>query len=412
MRFVLCLATTGSLIGLTAAPSSAQWLQWGGPQRNFTAEASGLAEKWPEEGPKKLWSRDLGGGYSTILVEGDKLYTMYRVEKEEFVICLDGKTGKTIWEKKYDSPFHKEMAEFGPGPHATPLIVGERLFTVGVNGLLKCWSKSDGKERWSHDFKKEYDGNIPGRGYSSSPLAWKDMIILPVGGKGGQGLMAFKQESGDMVWKATDFKEVSHSSPILIKLHGQDQLVFFTTDRVAGLNPDTGEEIWNSEFKTQWGANIATPTWCAGDILFCSAAYGSGSRGIKLTQADGKTEAKELWHAKDVQLHHGDAITEKGVVYLSSGSFGAAFVTAVSAETGSVLWKKRGFGKANLLLADGKLIILDENGKLGIAKPSEKGLKVLSKCDLLERVAWTVPTLVGKTLYVRDNKKIMALDLG
>lgn len=404
----ICLASVGAV----DAPAMAQWLQWGGPGRNFVCDSTGLAEKWPKEGPKKLWSRDLGGGYTAILVDGDRLYTMYRVEKEEFVVCLEANTGKTVWEKKYDSPFHQGMAEFGPGPHATPLIVDDRLYTIGVNALLCCWNKTDGKEIWRRDLKAELDANIPGRGYSSSPIAWKNTIILPVGGKPGQGLMAFDQKTGKDMWKATNFEEVSHSSPILIRFAGKDQLVFFTVDRVAGMNPDTGAVIWEHEFKTEFGANIATPTWCSGDILFCSAAYGSGSRAIKLVEKDGAVTPKELWHSKQVQLHHSDALTRGDVVYCSSGSFGVCFVTAVRAATGEVLWKKRGFAKANLLLADGKLIILDEGGQLAIASPTDKTLKVLSKCQVTERVSWTVPTLAGKTLYVRDNKKIMALDLG
>ena len=117
-----------------ASAQTANWPQWGGPQRNFMVEAKGLAESWPAGGPKRLWSRALGEGHSSVVVDGERLYTMYSQGEQEFVVALDAATGKTIWEKSNAAPPKGLDLQFGKGPHSTPLIAGNLLITVGLIG--------------------------------------------------------------------------------------------------------------------------------------------------------------------------------------------------------------------------------------------------------------------------------------
>jgi outer membrane protein assembly factor BamB len=180
---------------------------------------------------------------------------------------------------------------------------------------------------------------------------------------------------------------------------------------IIGANPLTGELIWHHAF-TPHGSNIATPVWDGESRLFFSSAYDSGSRVIKLTHKDGETVPEQLWYSRKMRIHHGNAIRLGDTVYASSGDFGPAFLMAMNLETGKRVWIERGFGKSNFLYADGKLIILDEDGQLALATASPEGITIHAKCKIAERYAWAAPTLVGKTLYVRDRKHIMALDLG
>lgn len=414
MRYAALTATI-LFAGMSNTASALQpWTQWGGPHRNFMVDNSvKLADKWPKDGPPKKWSRTLGDGYATILVENDRLYTMYRVENDEFTICLDAKTGKTVWEHKNASPFTQPMAQFGPGPSSTPAIAGDRVFSVGANMVLHCFNKSDGKVLWKHDLVEEFKAEVPGRGYSSSPIAYDDVVVLPVGGAEGvegQSLMAFNQSDGSVVWKQQSFG-ITHSSPILIQNHGQTELVAFMAGEVIGMNPKTGELLWSHPHATQYGANLATPLWTGDDLIFTSAAYDSGSRVIQLVQKDGKTEPKELWYSRKMRIHHANAVRIGDYLYASSGDFGPAFFECINIRTGEMAWRKRGFTKATCLLADGKIILLDEDGKLALIKADPKDMKVLAECELLSRTAWAAPTLSGKTLYLRDRQTIMAIDL-
>lgn len=391
------------------AQAQAEWPQWGGPNRNFISTSKGLAASWPATGPRQLWSRPLGQGHSSIVVDRITLYTMYSQGDQEVVVALAADTGKTLWEHKYDAPTAGMNYKEGLGPHATPLLVGNLLYAVGALGNLHALDKKTGKVVWSHDLWKEYGGTKRDRGYSCSPLAYKKTIILPVGGTG-QALIAFNQTDGTIAWKNQTL-DVSPSSPIIINVDGQEQMVAFLGKTITGIDPNNGELLWSHPHVTDWGLNISTPIWGDDNLLFVSSAYSGGSRVLKLQNNGGKTTVTELWFNNRMRVHHGTTIRVGDHVYGSSGDFGPAFFAGVNVKTGEIAFQDRSFPKTNFVLAEGRLIILDEDGNLALATVSPAGLKVISKFSLLKNLAWTAPTLVGTKLYVRDRQTIAALDL-
>jgi len=406
----LTLAPLLLFAALSDIQAQSDWAQWGGPKRDFTTTSKGLAATWPATGPKQLWTRPLGAGHSAILASGNTLYTMYSVGDQEVVIALAADTGKTIWEYKYDAPAAGMNFEAGVGPHSTPLLVDNMLYTVGATGKLFALDKKSGQVAWSHDLWKDYGGRKMDRGYSCSPLAYKNTIILTLGGRENQTLIAFNQKDGTVAWKNGSL-DMSPSSPILINVDGQEQLVAFLGKVVAGIDPNNGNLLWSHPHVTEWGLNITMPVWGSDNLLFISSAYSGGSRVLKLTQKDGKTTAEELWFHRRMRVHHGTAIRIGDYVYGSSGDFGPAFFAAVNVKTGEIAYQDRTFPKSNFVLADGKLIILDEDGNLALATATPTELKVISKVSVLKNLAWTVPTLVGTKLYLRDRRTITALDL-
>lgn len=400
------------LIG-SMVPNAAfgQWSQWGGSEGDFNVPAVGLAESWPEEGPPRLWSRELGEGYSAILAEGDRLYTMYRADENEIVIALDAKTGKTIWEHKYScTPHEGHVEQFGNGPRGTPLLVGGRLYTIGVAGKLNCLDKENGNVYWSHDlWGDEFKGNVLNHGYSSSPIEYKNNVIVLVGGENAS-VVAFDKLTGKVAWKNQSFGN-SYSTPKIIKVGGKDQLVTFMATEIVGLDPDTGDLEWSIAHENEWKQNVCPPIWDGKDTLFFSAPE-AGSKAVRLTRNGDKTEVEELWSTRKVQFYHVTAVRDGDMVYGSSGTMAPCFFAGINMKTGKVAWRERGFSKATTVRAGDKLIILDEDGNLALATASPENLTVHSKFELLKKVAWTVPTLVGKTLFVRDKTNILALDLG
>ena len=420
---LLAVATVLGVQAFARAPqagAAASWPQWGGPSRNFVVDAKGLSAVWPSAGPKQLWTRALGEGHSSILVEHGRLYTMYRPagmlslvrrSQEEVVAALDAATGRTIWEFEYPSSTSGVDFSQGAGPHATPLLSGDRLFAASTRRELIALDKTTGQRIWVHDFIKEYGAPAPERGYASSPIAYKGTIIATVGGAG-QAVAAFDQLTGALVWKAGNI-EASPASPTLIDVDGQPQLVIFGGDQVAGMDPSNGRVLWSHPHRTSWGLNISTPVWSEADhLLFISSAYGIGSRVLELRQAGGTTTVSEKWAEGRMRVHIGTAIRVGDFVYASSGDFGPAFLTAINVKTGKIAWQDRSFARAQLLYADGKLVVLDEDGTLGLVTATPDGLKVLAKASILENLAWTPPTLVGTKLYVRDRKTIAAYKLG
>jgi len=323
---------------------------------------------------------------------------------------MDAGTGKTLWEHTYDSSTGDLDLEYGAGPHSTPLIVGNTLFAVGSRTELFALDKSSGKVIWQHNLVNEFGAPQADRGFAPSPIAYRDTIILPAGAKGG-AVMAFNQRTGALAWKSGDYS-TAPASPILISVGGQDQLVVTGADEMLGVDPSNGTVLWRHPHKTQWGLNISTPVWADDNLLFVSAAYNNGARLLKLTQTAGKTTVEEQWFQNRMKTHIGTVIRLGDFYVGSNGDFGPCPTVGVDVKTGTVLWQNREFARSTFLHADGKLIILDEDGNLGLAAPTRQGLNVLARASVLSNKAWTVPTLAGTRLYVRDRAKMLAFELG
>ena len=406
---------------ITATSTFAQWHQWGGPRGDFVVDAPRLADRWPAEGPRVIWRRPLGDGYATIAIDDGRLFTMYRrqrLDPHECVIALDAKTGKTLWEHACESPLTENMVQFGGGPHTAPLVVGQRVFTTGANLDLHCFDTETGTVLWQRDLLEQFDLTVPTYGYAASPLAYKGAIVLPVGGSGAteQALTAIDQETGQTRWTSppvpralSEYSE--YSTPRLINFDGRDQFVFLTNHRVVGFDAADGTPLWEFPHVNRQGVSVSTPVWDGKDVLAFSAAYGVGTRAIRLTKVDGQIVPEELWFTRKLRIHHGNAVLIGDHMYASTGDFGPAFFMGINIYTGKIAWRERGYKKACPLVADGKLIFLDEDGTLVLATATPQGLDVLSQCKLTERISWTVPTLAGTTLYVRDRNEIMALTL-
>jgi outer membrane protein assembly factor BamB len=404
------------------------WSQWGGPNRDFVVPAA-LADSWPDSGPVIRWSRPLGTGHSAIVIDEGRLFTLYRAgngrakqgpwDAEETVVALDAATGRTLWEHKY--PSRREDFSFGAGPHSTPLVAGDRLFTIGTNQQMFALDKRTGNVIWSHDFITEFRSpelllrpNVK-TGYGCSPIAFRDMVICSVGGPG-QSVMAFRQSDGAVVWKSGDFLTAA-AAPILIEVAGtagetQTQLVFLAGGAVIGMNPATGAVLWSHPHDPGNDLNCGTPLWGPDNILFVSSAYKAGSRAIQLRLEKGVTQPEELWFTNRVRFMFLSAVRVGEYVYGTTGDFGPAFLTALNLRTGESAWQHRGFGRASLLQAGDKTIVMDEDGDLALARLAPSGASILAQTKLFETTTWTAPTLVGSTLYARDREKIVALDLG
>jgi outer membrane protein assembly factor BamB len=390
------------------------WLTWGGKNRDFIVTSkTRLADAWPATGPKKLWSRPLGDGYSAVAVEGSTLYTAFRRGTKDVIASLNATNGQTLWEFEYENPFTNAYTpEVGPGPYAMPQVIGDRLLTASGTGKIHSLDKHTGKVVWSHDLYHEFHATELQFGYSCHGLPYKDTIIYQAGGDG-DAAIAFRQSDGSVVWKNLTFKN-SHDSPILIQVDGQTQVAGVGGDSIFGFNPDNGTLLWSHPHVTVNGLAISTPIWApaSGNILFVASAYGTGARALRLKQSGGKTTVQELWTDTHDQLHMGSAIERDGVVYFSRGHNGPVFTVAVDLKTGTTKWQERNFQKSQLVAADGKIILADQDGMLALCRMTPAKMEVLAQAQVLESIAWTPPTLAGTTLYIRDRKTLAAYDLG
>ncbi len=417
----------GQVAFVAAESETDGWPQWGGSKNDFTIASAELASSWPESGPQELWHRELGeDGYSGIVAAGGHLFTTYRQGENEVVVAVDAATGKTVWEKSQAVPFDMESMDlsFGPGPMPTPAIAGDRLFSVGALIDVRAFDLKTGEVVWSRDLMEEMGAPLMRRGFGASPLIWGDLVILtpgcrPPGDDASEdavsdgAVIALRQENGELAWKSAECFPSSYSSPILAEVDGDEQVMVAMGPHRAGFDPASGELRWHLTLGEDAVTTMSTQVWGDDQILFGSSAYADGSRGIKVTkQEDGSFAAEEVWYTRKMRVHHQTAVRIGDHVYSSSGDFGPAFLAAVDVATGELAFRQRGFSKANLLVTGDKIIILDEDGNLAIGTASPEGIEVHSQAKVLERVAWTVPTLVGTRLFVRDRKQMKAFELG
>lgn len=408
----ICLVLSLAWAFSVAAPAPPDWPQWGGPGRNFTVAGPGLAVRWPEGGPKKAWSRTLGDGYSAIVSDGEKLFTIFRdraVQETEYVVALDCRTGRTIWQTASPSsrrPAEDDESWGGCGPNSTPLLAGGRLFTAGSLAVLRCLDKQTGKVVWQHDFITEFGAKKePSVGYCCSPIAYQDMVIAVIGrSSNGGSLAAFEQVSGKQRWRSQEFDR-GFSSPILIRFGGRDILVLTNSRGLFGIDPANGEKIWQHPV----AGSIITPVWNGRDQIFYSSG-GDEAVGIavQLREDAGRISVAECWKNKQVN------IWQPTPVILGNCLVGATRkqLLGVDLSSGKILWSNDGFPMAATVAAGEKLILLDEDGRLTLASAGAAGLTIHSQCKPLVKYAYTVPTLVGSILYLRDRWTLLALELG
>ena len=181
---------------------------------------------------------------------------------------------------------------------------------------------------------------------------------------------------------------------------------------INGLDPTNGRVLWSHPHDPGNDLNMNTPIWGPDNILFLSSAYKAGSRALRLIENGGETQTEELWFSNRVRYMFLNALRLGDHVYGTAGDLGPSFLTAMDIKTGQMAWQHRGIGRASMVYADGKTILMEEDGDLSLVKLAPEGVTVLAQTKLFETMSWTVPTLSGGTLFARDREKIVALDVG
>ena len=408
-RIAISLSLVATFIARPAV--GADWPQWLGPERNGVSGETGLLAAWPESGPEVKWRTPLGKGFSSIAIAGDRLFTMYADTGDEYVVCLSVANGEEIWRVKTGG-YYKE-GQGGDGPRSTPTVDGDRVYVLGAEGMLLALRTVDGGELWRKDLVDEFGGEVPRWGFSTSPLVEGDLLLVEAGGVVSNILLnmivdrqaeatsvAVDKTTGRLVWSALDDK-MSYSSPIAYTLNGKRQTVFFNAYALVGLAPANGTLLWRFPWKTRYDVSASTPVFLPPDRIFISG----GGNGAVVRVGDDAVET--VWKNGKMDNHFGTSVHYDGHIY----GFDQSILKSIDAGTGAENWKTRGYAKGTLIIADGHLIILGEQGNLGLAVVTPERFVEKANVPLMSGRCWTVPALAGGRLYVRDEKEIVAVDL-
>jgi len=402
---VLALALTAA--GLSSLAAADDWPQYLGAGRDGVYRGIPIADAWPAAGPRVVWKKPVGEGFSGPVVADGKLILFHRVKSEEVVEAMDIKSGATVWRYAYPTNYRDDFG-FDEGPRAVPVVTGGVVYTFGVQGQLHAVGLADGKKRWSEDTVVRYKVAKGFFGAAGSPLVEDGRVIANVGGKGA-GIVAFDATTGKVLWMATD-DEASYSSPVGATIGGRRLAVFLTRSTLMGVDPATGAIA----FRRPWRArnansvNAASPV-VVGDQIFVSAEYGPGAG---LLRVDG-SNLVDVWTGLDsLTTHYSTPVQLDGILYGYHGrqELGPA-LRAVELRTGKVRWSQEQFRAGSILLAGNRLLLMREGGELVLADATPAAFKPLARAQVLPAVVRAFPALSAGILYVRNENTLVALDL-
>ncbi len=394
--------------------SAADWPQWRGPNRDGISKEAGLQREWPASGPKLVWRIDnLGGGYSTPSVVGDRLYLITSNDAdEEFVKALSVEDGREIWTTPLGKVGPNEGPQY-PGSRSTPTIDGDRLYALSSNGDLACIELETGKIRWKRNIRTDLGGQPGNWAYSESPLIDGDRLICTPGGSEAT-LVAFDKNTGDIVWKSAvpGGDEAAYASPIIVNAVGIKQYVQFLQNGLVGVDAKDGKFLWRYS-RTAEGSPANIPTPVAKDDLIYSAASRSGGGLIRIVKTGDEVAAEEVYFRPNLPKSIGGAVLVDGFLYGTSGQG----LSCVEFATGEIRWQDRSVGAGSLCYADGRLYLHGENGELALVEATPEAYREVGRFtpdgqpDRGNAKAWTYPVVANGRLYVHDLGVLWCYDV-
>ncbi|MHC4389906.1 MAG: outer membrane protein assembly factor BamB family protein, partial [Planctomycetota bacterium] len=242
---VLTIPFASSVFAQDESPqASRDWAQWLGPQRDGHIQESAWLAGWPKLQVEEAWKQDVGIGYASVSVVGDRAYTAGFKGGEDTIYCLEAATGKVVWKHSYDAKKYALMN--AGGPSATPSIVDSRVYTVSRDAVMLCLSADKGDVLWKKDLKKTHQAKVPTWGFSGSPLVRGDRVYVDVG-----TIIAFDRRTGEEVWKTSRYR-AGYSSPIAFRFENKDYLAVFPANGFIVLDEADGSEIASYPWDTNY----------------------------------------------------------------------------------------------------------------------------------------------------------------
>ncbi|MFO0978825.1 MAG: PQQ-binding-like beta-propeller repeat protein [Planctomycetaceae bacterium] len=405
-----------SSLHYSACSVAGDWPQILGPQRNGVAASDeSLLKEWKAGGPDVLWESSVGAGFAGVAVAGNRVIVFDREATRERVLCLETATGNVLWESGTKTSYQGGVSE-DKGPRCVPVISGNVVVTLGVEGLLRCLKLEDGSEVWKRDTTADYRPLEGYFGVGSTPVVYRNLVIVNVGGREAS-VVAFDLSTGETAWKAfTD--AASYSSPIVARFGEKDLAVVVTRLHVVGLDPSTGTQVFSIPFGARGPTvNGATPV-VTQNRIFLSSSYNIGSL---LIECDGDT-AKESWrdeellatqYATPVSSSNGDNIVF-AVDGRQDAGRGTCSLKCLDIAAHKVLWEESGFDYGTLLRVNKDVLFLTCTGELIRFEDSTTSFRERSRSTVLQPTdrGYRLPALSGGRLFIRDDETLKVLTVG
>jgi outer membrane protein assembly factor BamB len=374
------------------------WTQWRGPNRDGAVAAFKEPQTWPERLTQR-WKVDVGLGYATPLIAGDRIYMFSRQGENEVMSALDAASGKVLWTTGYPATFMMQSAaaRHGAGPKSTPVLANGRLYSIGMVGTVTAFDAATGKQLW----QKPGTGVVPMyTTHAFSPVVDRGLVIFHVGGHMQGALTAFDANTGDVKW-SWNGDGPGYGSPIVADLGGTRQVIAITQGKLVGVDAATGTLLWERAYVSPNFTNSITP------ILYGQTLIVSGNGGpttaLTVARKDNKWVTETVWENADVPLRMSNGvIAGDALISLTTRNMGQYF--AVDAKTGKTLWvsEARQGGNAAIVKAGNFVFSLEDDGELVVLRSGAAAFEPVRRYKLAETETWTQPVISGNRVFVKD----------
>jgi len=394
-------AATGPVVS-----SSKDWPGFRGPDRDGRVHGVKIATDWKTSPPKLLWRKRVGPAWSSMVIVGDRLFTQEQRGATEVVVCVDANTGNENWVHEDAGRFEENMG--GVGPRATPTFADGKIYSLGAAGTLNCLDAATGKPQWSRNIVTDSGATVPMWGFSSSPLVASGLVIVYAGGTGDHGLLAYRADSGEPQWQVPTGQQ-SYSSPQLVTLNGQEQILFVCDKALTSVDPSTGDVLWSYVREEGMGQPAVQPQVVSDSQLLVSFAPDSGTALLEVTRDAKAWHAKPKWKSRNLKPFFNDFVRYGDALF----GFDGNIFCCVDLKTGKRNWKGGRYGNGEvLLIADQSLLlVISESGDAVLVEANPKEHRELGRIHAIDGKTWNHPVISMDRMFVRNAEEMACYEL-
>jgi outer membrane protein assembly factor BamB len=406
LRIASLAIAVASVTSLSAQPARKDnWPQWRGPARTGVLTLDEAPTMWPPE-LTKGWSVEVGEGYSSPIAGNGRVFVHARRDPDEVVLAIDLTTGKVAWQQKYAAPMEKNpyAKQMAKGPYSTPLLAGDRLYTLGTTAILSAWNAATGALVWRKDFSSRIDTSKLFCGTAMSPLRTASGIIVHIGDDRGGSILALDPATGKEKW-TTPVRGPGYASPIELTIAGVPQIVTMTTRSVIGVDTAAGTLLWEFPFDDEWNENIVTPIATPTGVIVSGVRQ--GTRRLTVAKAGSSWSATEAWHTPDVAMYMSSPVFARGTLFGHSSKRKGQFV-AMAPDTGKILWATEGRNatSASVTAAGDHLVFLTTDSQMIVTPVDAAAFKEVRRYTVAPSTTYAQPIVLRTQVVVRDASNV------
>jgi outer membrane protein assembly factor BamB len=397
LLFVLLLVSfTAATHAQAPAPD---WPQWRGPNRDGAVRSFTEPRAWPEQLTRR-WKIEVGTGYATPLIAGERIYQFSRQDGREVMQALDASSGKVLWQTGYPAAFtmNSAAARHGEGPKSTPVLANGRLFSIGMTGIVTALDAATGKQVW----QKPGSSLVPFyTSHSFSPLVDRGLVIFHLGGHDKGTLTAFDVNTGDVKW-SLDGDGPGYGSPMVADFGGTRQIVMNTQKKLISVDAASGALLWEQPFESSNNTNSLTPVIVGQTVIMANNA--KPTTAVRVTREGGRWVTATAWENAELPIGRMSNAVVLGDALFGLSNRNAGQYFAMDAASGKLLWSSepKQANNASIARAGDLVLSFEEDGELVIFKRAGASFSVVKRYQLADAETWAQPSIAGNRIFVKD----------